>query len=431
MKVNQDDRIIQTLWQKSLEILYEILQKFKLTTIFIPADRMSCSTREFEDFRSQLYKTFDNATMHFCILRTQVILLTKPEDIQQVLEDFHSSPISGHQGVNRMLGRVGHKFKWQGMTKDIKDFVRKCKVCQLTKASRSTKLPMEITSTSRLPFTKISLDIVGPLVTSQEGYSYLLTYQDDLTKFFGAIPIVNEEAETVAEKFVEHVVLRFGVPEIVLTDLGNNFVSDLMSRTFKLLGIKKHNCSPYSPQTNGFVERSHRVLKNILRAYINTDKTDWPKFTPYAVFVMNTTINRSTSYTAMELLYGYKLEIPTNLKKKPEPIYSYDDYLAQLRYRLQSAHKLAREHLIESKEENKRYFDEGTQSISYKVNDKILIKNFNKKTKLHNPYKGPFVITELVSDTNVKYKRGNENVIIHKNHIKKFFESDKNQQNKT
>lgn len=160
----------------------------------------------------------------------------------------------------------------------------------------------------------------------------------------------------------------------------------------------------------------------MLMAYINANKSNWPSLTPYAVFVVNTSINRSTGYTPHELLYGYKLEIPTNVKKKPEPIYAYDDYVAQLRFKLQSAHEIARQTIIATKTQNKKYYDRNTKDITYKVGDKILIKDHARKTKLHNLFKGPYEITEILSDTNVKYKRGTRHIIIHKNEIKLYHE---------
>lgn len=153
-------------------------------------------------------------------------------------------------------------------------------------------------------------------------------------------------SEAIAEQLVEHVILRFGMPEIILTDKASNFNSDVMH---KLLGIKKYTTSPYHPETNSGLERSHQILKNMLRAYTNKDKTDWPKLIPYAVFVMNTTVNRSTSYTAHELMYGHRASIPSNIKRKPEPIYSYDDYLMELSYKLQVAHEIARNKQIRCK----------------------------------------------------------------------------------
>lgn len=137
---------------------------------------MNCSTKEYENFRNEIYKNPNNMDVHFSIIKKEITLITNPTQIKQ-------SPLAGHQGIHRMLGRIGNRFKWQGMTKDVKYFVRKCKVCQMT------KLPLQITSTSKYPFERISLDITGPFTQTEEGFKYLLTFQDDLTKFFGACPI--------------------------------------------------------------------------------------------------------------------------------------------------------------------------------------------------------------------------------------------------
>lgn len=249
-----------------------------------------------------------------------------------------------------------------------------------------------------------------------------MTFQDDLTKYFGACPLLNQESETIAMHLVPHVILRFGIPEVILTDLGKNLVSELMYSILKLLGIKKYNTSPHHPMTNASLERCHKTLKAMLRAYINKNKTDWPKFLPFAVFVMNTTVNRSTGYTPHHLLYGYNLEIPSNIKRKPDPVYSYDDYLTELRYKLQVAHELARDQQITTKQINKYYYDNNTTTKAYQVGDKILIINNDPKTKLHDLYKGPYVISKIISETDVQYTRGKKEVIIHKNQIKPFNE---------
>jgi len=34
---------------------------------------------------------------------------------------------------------------------------------------------------------------------------------------------------TVAKAFVEEVVLKFGIPQIILTDLGSNFISEVFT----------------------------------------------------------------------------------------------------------------------------------------------------------------------------------------------------------
>jgi len=59
---------------------------------------------------------------------------------------------------------------------------------------------MEITITARQPFERCALDIVDPTDVTNKGNRYILTFQEDLTKFMAAIP--TQDAETVAREFV-------------------------------------------------------------------------------------------------------------------------------------------------------------------------------------------------------------------------------------
>ncbi|KAL6427160.1 hypothetical protein ACFW04_008661 [Cataglyphis niger] len=78
-----------------------------------------------------------------------------------------------------------------------KRYVAKREYCQKNKLSRKNKVPLIITNTPTKPFEKCALDIVGPLTIITNGNKYLLTFQDNLTKFRKAIPIPNQEANTI------------------------------------------------------------------------------------------------------------------------------------------------------------------------------------------------------------------------------------------
>lgn len=47
-----------------------------------------------------------------------------------------------------------------------------------------------------------------------------------------------------------------------------------------------------------------------------------------------------------ELIYGMKPNIPNTLQKEPDPIYNYYNYEHELKYRLQTSWKLARENKL-------------------------------------------------------------------------------------
>jgi transposase InsO family protein len=98
----------------------------------------------------------------------------------------------------------------------------------------------------------------------------------------------------------------------------------------KLLDIDKSKTTPWHPQTNGFLERSHKTLKTYLRSFVDKDN-NWDRLLCYAMFCYNTTVHSSTSYTPYELVFGRKPNIPSTFFKEPEPQYNYDNYVIDLK----------------------------------------------------------------------------------------------------
>lgn len=350
-----------------------------------------------------------------------IINLAEKNEINQILEEYHKNPMGGHQGVKRTVKRIRQKFKWPKMFKDIQSYISKCEICQKNKKNSSNKLPMKITTTSKVPFEKVSLDIVGPIPVSESGNNYILTFQDDLTKFILAIPIENQEAATIAEIFVRRIICIFGLPRYILTDQGTNFLSEMFKKMCQLLKIKKIQTTAWHPQSNGGLERSHRVLGDYLRSYANKDPTNWDSWVDYAVFCYNTTPHTATQYSPYEILFGFKPEIPSSLTKSVDPVYNYDDYVIELKARLQTGYQVIRENLIKAKMKSKTYYDKNSKIAAYNVGDKILLESKMRKNKKLTPiFLGPYEVVEINSPETSTIKIGNKKKVVHNNLIKTF-----------
>jgi len=348
---------------------------------------------------------------------------TKEEKLV-ILEQFHTSLLGGHGGVNKTVSKIKRQFNWPNLKQDVKLYIKNCASCQINKVTnKKHKSPMVITTTSSKPFEKIFLDIVGPLVTTDTGNTYILTMQDDLTKFSLGVAIPNHTANMVAQSFVEKFVLIHGIPDTILTDQGTDFLSKTFTEVCKLLKINKINTSPYHPQTNGSLERSHRTLAEYLRHYVDKDLSNWDKLLPYALFVYNSTEHTSTNFQPYALLYGKELDIPVKLKCNPEPRYNYDDYIFDLKQKLQESHKIARERLIKRKIKSKEQYDKNQHSEDIHVKDLILLKDNTQKNKLSPLWKGPYEVLEVLDTENVVIQRGRRQVTVHKNDVKKYYEN--------
>ncbi|KAL4083915.1 hypothetical protein QTP88_029231 [Uroleucon formosanum] len=348
-------------------------------------------------FIDQLEWTQVRAMIRYVFRNTDidVIICSKleftDEEKLMIFKQCHDSIIGGHVGIHRTIKKIKTQFNWRGLKEDVIEYIKNCESCQKGKvANKKVKQPMLITSTSSEPFEKIFLDIVGPLVTTLSGNTYILTLQDDLTKYSMGIALPNHQANTIAEAFVTNFVCTHGIPQTILTDQGTDFLSKIFTEVCKLLQINKINTSPFHPQTNGSLERSHRTLTEYLRHYVDKKLNNWDEYLPYAFFVYNSTEHTSTGYQPYSLLYGRRLEIPIKLSHEPEPRYNYDNYYFDLKQKMQESHKIAKENLIKRKVKSKQIYDNNENSIEIHVKDQILLRDKTQKNKLNPLWIGPY-----------------------------------------
>ena len=105
----------------------------------------------------------------------------------------------------------------------------------------------------RIPFSRIAMDIVGPLEKSRRGNKYILVVCDYATRYPEAFTLKSIDAEGIAEKLVEQI-SRVGLPEDILTDQGSNFTFKLLAEIYGMLKIKGIRTTLFHAQTDGLVE---------------------------------------------------------------------------------------------------------------------------------------------------------------------------------
>lgn len=352
-----------------------------------------------------------------CVLRG-VERIDNDKDKRFIINDYHLLPTSGHAGVRRMVNNLKRKYYWPEMEKDVNDFVTKCEKCQKAKYSQKTKEPMVITTTATYAFEKVFLDLVGPLDKDIDNNNYILTLQCELTKFVEAYPLNNKETVTVARAFVNNFILRFGIPKIIASDKGTEFMSSTMTEVCKLLKIEKLNSTSYHHQSIGSLENTHKHLNSFLRIQCDNYSETWSHWLPFWCFTFNNTVHTSTKYAPFELVFGKPCDIPNRLSKCVEPLYNPNNYSLELKYRLQTANRDARNNLINSKYMRKCNYDKNVKEVSYKKGDLILLRN-ETASKLDKLYNGPYTVIET-QEPNVTIMKDNKIQIVHKNRTKLF-----------
>lgn len=368
----------------------------KTTTFTVVNPILQNSKIQYDTFKSLLQYLF--LGIEYKILNQERVLISDPQEITRILEENHDSPLAGHQGFHRTYDNIKQFYYWDNMKKTIQDYIQKCKTCQTSKVNfKPNRSPMLITTTSSKFCDQIAMDIVGPLPETQNGNRFILTLQDDLTKFIQAYALPEHNAQIVAIHFLKFCT-QFGFPDSILSDQGKEFTSATFKEINKLIGTKHKLASPYHPQTNGALERTHLTLKDYFKCYVSKDGDDWDEYLNFAIYSYNSHLHKATSKTPFELVFGQLPRIP-NFFKNPRNKPNYSDLAQEIASKLQNIREVAKENQIKSKEKSKQTYDKSHhRQYQFNENDLVLLQNLQAKNtskQLKPGFLGPYKIIQI------------------------------------
>ena len=361
-----------------IETINIMAKHLNIKKIAIVRNSVIFSKINIENFKAMYNKSINEVDL---VVYTPAQIVTNKTDIDKIIFENHMTPLGGHVGTTRLLNKLRKTYYWRNMRKTINQFVKNCIECKSNKHTIHTKEKFIETSTPSKAFNIVSIDTIVPMTKTKDGNKYALTLQCDLTKYVIAVPIPDKQSQTLAKAFVEHFILTYGCPLLIKTDLGTEYKNELFKDVCSLLSINHNFSTAYHPQTIGGLERNHRCLNEYLRQFINEQLDDWDSWVQFYTFCYNTTPNTEHSFTPFELVFGNLVNYPQNLAnpRKIDPIYNYDSYYAELKYKLQYVANKAKDLLIKSK--IKRIVQQSIKSnpIDTQLRDKILLKTANNK----------------------------------------------------
>ena len=224
----------------------------------------------------------------------------------------------GHLGVKKMLKLYRKRFEGVREKALCQAIVSACEGCQLGTDYKPRALPQgKIESIS--PWDVISIDVMGPFLQERKGKRFILSVIDCFSRYLILIPLKDHNATTVSQGLFKRVVAYFGCPRKILSDRGTEFTGRVWGDLMCLLGIDQLLTSPYYPQENGIVERSHCTVGNMVRAQLaHRDDRDWVDALPGVMLVFNEMEQENHGYTASQIMWGKNMNLPTDLIHTPD-----------------------------------------------------------------------------------------------------------------
>lgn len=280
-----------------------------------------------------LIQTFSSRRReHFGVPIRRICVPTGDKRIMdEIWQHGHAHPTAGHFGINATCLRIAERWYYPSMSADIQRRCRQCPNClaKIQKVRAKACQPVHATENG-FPGERIYIDLVGPLPLTNEN-RYILSVQCGFTKFAQAYPIRNKEAETTANCLVNHWISTHGCPGSVHSDQGSEFRNKVWKSLCDRLQIKQTQTSAPENQNSNLVERFHRTLNAIMRAYQEREDIDWLRILPMAVLAYNSKVHSSTKITPFEAWFGRRARLPLDLiLTTPEPNFkSADAYVAE------------------------------------------------------------------------------------------------------
>ena len=250
------------------------------------------------------------------------------------------------------------------------------------------------------------------------------------TKFVVVIPLRNATSDEIAKAFVNYWVLKFGVPEKVLSDRGADLIqAEVIKEVYAILGIKKVNTTAYNLQGNGTVERMNRSLVTVLKKLVYDNPTNWAKKLACAVFAVNSSTNSTTGFTPNLLFLGRECRSPQDLvySTTTTEYYRNQAHLAsELHYQMKDTFDLVWVNMQASQNVQKDYYDKKANfHTNYKIGDKVLVwkpisQSIVDYRKFKEAFSGPWEIEKILSPWNyyVRHESTDKREVVHFNKMR-------------
>ena len=352
-----------------------------------------------------------------------------------IMYHYHTHVLAGHRGIDGTCVAIKSRYYWPHMTRDITDYVTSCPHCaQAARAQNRRNIPLQIVPVEG-PFERVHMDILGPFVTSEDNYKYVLVMVDSFTRWTEMKPLLDQTAPTVADNIFDEWVCRYGVPRVLVTDRGTNFLSHIVTQLNDRLGIKKVTTSSYHPQGNAVVERKNLDVTSTLKKLVVNNPHNWPKYLAPTAFAMNTAVCTSTNYTPYFLMFGREADRPIDRRMPCQvPVaQNVQQRVNELVKRIEYFDQQAKATDEQNKLRYKKNYDSKVKDQSLIVGDRVYLytpqiaAKMKTGRKLLSPWVGPYMIVKFVSSTTVKLRNCADmkmlELPVHINRLKRFWVS--------
>ena len=314
---------------------------------------------------------------------------------------------AAHQGQRRSAALMQECFWWPGMTRDLRNRIKKCSRCRRYGAAPPV-MPMKPLACSgpgellHADFTSIEETV--PLKEDPVIHN-VLVLQDHFSKYVVAYVVKDQTACTAAGTLRIGYFGLFGAPAYLVSDQGKAFTGHVITHLCELYGVQKLRTLPYHAQTNGQVERMNQMIICMIGKLEEDRKACWSEHLPELLMAYNATHSAVTGYSPYYLLFGRRPRIPVDylfptLHNSPHQT-KMEVSVVAMQKRLKESFTVVRYLTSEEVTRQCRYYDRKAGAVALQPGDVILVctNGFAGKWKVKDWWEdGGFIVESQLED---------------------------------
>ena len=205
-------------------------------------------------------------------------------------------------------------FWWPGMTRDLRNHIKKCGHCRKYEAAPPVAPMKPLTCSGPGELLHVDFTSIEETVPLKEEpvIRNVLVLQDHFSKYVVAYVVKDQTAHTAAKTLRNGYFGLFGVPAYLVSDQGKAFMGHIITHLCDLYGVQKLRTLPYHAQTNDLVERMNHTIICMIGKLEEDKKACWSEHLPELLLAYNTTHSTVTGYSPYYLLFGRRPRIPVD-----------------------------------------------------------------------------------------------------------------------
>lgn len=358
-------------------------------------------------------------------VRTRVCVPEKLSNV--IIQLYHNAECMGHPNGEDLYQRLSSQYVIKNLKEKISQiYCHKCNAC--TRVNRKPA-PLHMYPMAGMPMSEISMDLLGGLPTTKQGYKYIIVFVCRFSRFCILDKLKDKSAESVARSLVDKVFSVFTTPESILADNAKEFIGTILKEVCKMYKVKQSFIVSYHPASAGMVEACNKRVLTVLRKVINHQQNNWDELLPFVQKSLNTQYHSSIRETPHFVMFLQDSKNPMDTLPLLEEGVSHESYIANMLSRQRLVHQKVKEVLENETKKFTDRFNRKAEECKFVPGNRVFIKKRSyadtNKRKLAPLYVGPYRILEKLKANKfrIKHIENQKELIVHADHLKRVSEN--------